>query len=208
MNILIADDHPLLRNGLSRLLQDALDSVCIKEAKDGTEVFAVLKNHPIDILILDINMPVMDGFQVMQKLAESLNPPITIFLTMYRDEQVFHRAMDLGVKGYLLKEDAVTDIIRCIETVKTGRYYISSSLSDLLIRRNSNSEKNALEDLTHTESVVLKLLSEMKTSKQIADELNISSKTVTNHRANICTKLNLQGSHALLKFALENKRKF
>jgi DNA-binding NarL/FixJ family response regulator len=129
---------------------------------------------------------------------------------MYREEEVFLKAMDLGIKGYLLKEDAVSDILRCLETVQQGRFYISASISDYMARRIGRKAEmdqvhDLIESLTAMERKVLKKVGEMKTSRAIADELFISTKTVNNHRNNISAKLNLQGSHALLKFAIEHK---
>jgi DNA-binding NarL/FixJ family response regulator len=129
---------------------------------------------------------------------------------MYKDEDMFNEAMDLGVKGYVLKENAVQDIIECLKTVSSGGYYISPFLSSYIINRNDRTKSfenryPSFVALTAMERKVLKLIADNKTSKEIADKLFISYKTVENHRTNIANKLDLHGSHQLLKFAIENR---
>src|SRR5262249_35820545 len=133
-----------------------------------------------------------------------------IFLTMHKDEDLFNEAMNLGVKGYVLKDSAVTDIAAAVKAVVIGQSYISPSLSSYLISRGSRAsslakQRPGLNVLTPTERRILRLIAENNTSREIAEELFISIRTVDNHRANISAKLELQGSHALLKFALEHK---
>jgi len=129
---------------------------------------------------------------------------------MYDEEDAFNRAMDLGVKGYILKDSAVTDIVAGIKAVAAGEHFITPSLSSFLINRANRAsvlrdQKIGLGLLTEAERRILKLIADQKTSKQIAAELFISPRTVDNHRANICDKLQIHGSNALLKFALEHK---
>lgn len=210
MRILIADDHPLFRHGLRQLLENALKPEILLEAENGEMAIEQLEKHQPHIAILDVSMPIKDGFEVLRHIHTMENPPLPVLLTMYREEEVFLKAMDYGIKGYLLKEDAVTDILRCLESVRLGRFYISASISDYVVRRmNKKPEMDAARDgidaLTPMEKRVLIKVAEMKTSRAIADELFISTKTVNNHRNNISMKLNLQGSHALLKFAIEHK---
>ena len=129
---------------------------------------------------------------------------------MHKEEDMINRALDFGVNGFVLKENAVEDILEAIATVAKGESYLSPSVSGFLIRRRNRAEalaakKPGLEDLTKAERRVLKLVAEKKTSKEIAAELFISTRTVEAHRANICQKLELTGSHSLLQFALENR---
>ncbi|MCB9219924.1 MAG: response regulator transcription factor [Ignavibacteriales bacterium] len=116
--------------------------------------------------------------------------------------------MDIGAKGYVLKENAVTDIVNCINVVQNDKYYISPLISNYLenrLSKNKNISTPSINDLTKSERKILKLISQDKTSRVIADELFISTKTVENHRNNISKKLNLQGSHSLVKYAIQNK---
>ena len=129
---------------------------------------------------------------------------------MHRDEAIFNTALDLGAQGYLLKESAVEEIIACVKAVAAGQKFISPQLSTYLFNRASRAsilvqQKATLLDLTPSERRVLKLIAEQRTSREIADMLFISVRTVERHRENICAKLELRGSNALLKFALEHK---
>ena len=133
-----------------------------------------------------------------------------VFLTMYREEDMFCEAMELGAKGYVLKESAPADILQCLHAVSSGQHYISPSLAGFLLTRGGQAGgasrgKSGLESLTPAERRILKLIASDKTSKEIAEALGLSPRTVENHRANISAKLGLQGSHSLLKFAFENR---
>ncbi len=136
--------------------------------------------------------------------------PAIVFLTMHRDEALFNGAFDLGALGYLLKDSAISDIVASIKAVAAGQNFISPALSTFLVNRTRRAttlvkHKPTILDLTPTERRVLRLIAEDKQTKEIADELGISPRTVENHRAHICQKLDLHGANALLKFALANK---
>ncbi len=154
-------------------------------------------------------MPEMDGFSVAGQVRKLNLPVKVIILTMHKDELHFNQAIDLGVSGYVIKDGAAHEVINCIKTVKAGGEYFSPALSSFLLHRSRRSAQAqtqfGLADLTPTERRILFLLAELKTSKDIAAELCISPRTVDNHRAHICSKLNLQGAHALVKFALQHK---
>lgn len=205
--ILIADDHSLIRNGLVQVLESNSELEII-EAENGEKALSLIQSEKPDIAILDIEMPEMSGFEVAEKVKYQGLAIDLIFLTMLNDETMFNKAMDIGIKGYVLKENTVNEISNCVEKVLGGNYYISPSLSGYLIRRNNNSvssatHKSGIHLLTASEKKILNLVAEMMTSQEIAEELNISIKTVQNHRSNICTKLDLSGTHALLKYAME-----
>lgn len=208
--IIICDDHQIFREGLSRIIieRDSLD--LIGEYGDGNIAIQKIRELKPDIAILDIYMPNMDGIEVSRVIQSEKLPVKIIILTMYKEKVYFDRAMDAGVKGYLLKENATSDLLNCIDRVSNNEYYVSSLLSNFLINRENQlkslqKEIPAIRSLTETERKVLKLIAENKTSKQIAKELYISHRTVENHRQHICNKLNLHGPHKLLEFALENK---
>jgi DNA-binding NarL/FixJ family response regulator len=128
---------------------------------------------------------------------------------MHKDKLHFNKALDLGVDGYVIKDSASVDVVSCLKTVAVGDNYISPSLSSLLLQRTQRAaalqRQPGVEDLTSSERRILLLLADHKTSKQIADDLGVSPRTIENHRARICQKLELHGSHALLKFAIEHK---
>jgi DNA-binding NarL/FixJ family response regulator len=210
ITIIIADDHPLFRKGLRQAIEAEPSFRILDEANDGeTALRKIIELQPM-IAILDIDMPGKNGFEVVKEVTKRSLPVSIIFLTMYKEEDMFSAAMDLGIKGYVLKENAGSDIIEAIQAVAEGRYYISPLISDFLVRRGEQSrlvrkQHPLLESLTPAERRILKFISQNSTSKQIAEILHISPKTVENHRLNIVKKLNLQGAHSLLKFALENK---
>jgi DNA-binding NarL/FixJ family response regulator len=207
ITVLIADDHPIVRSGLRTVLENHPGLKVVHEAQNGDSALQLIRQSKPDVAILDVEMPVMDGFDVARAVQNNDLPVHLIFMTMHKDEQTFNKAMDLGIKGFVLKENAVADIVSAVELVMEGKHYISPSLSDYLMQRTRPPAPatSALDDLTPAEKTILKLIAEQKTSKTIADELFISPKTVEKHRSNICTKLNLHGAYALLKFAMENK---
>jgi two-component system, NarL family, response regulator DegU len=147
-------------------------------------------------------MPKMSGIEVAQKVHFYERDVRIIILTMHEGQSLFNRAMDAGVMGYILKDTAVLDILDAISKVAQGEYYISSSLSNQLLHKVNHSDRS-LDPLTVTEKRILQLISESRSSRQIAEHLCISVRTVENHRHNICQKLQLNGSYALLRFALE-----
>ncbi|KPP98613.1 MAG: two-component signal transduction system LuxR family response regulator [Bacteroidetes bacterium HLUCCA01] len=209
VKVLIADDHELIRGGLRQVLQ--LEAAFeVFEAADGEAALAHIRQKKPDIAVLDIEMPGITGFEVARRVQSEGLPTHVIILTMYRDESMFNRALDVGIKGYVLKENTVGEIVKGIKTVLDGGYYISPVLSDLLMQRHYPSGENSkseLEKLTPTEKGVLEELAAMKTNQEIADSMHVSIKTIQNHRSNICSKLGLQGAHALLRYATEHIKK-
>lgn len=208
IKIVIADDHPIFRNGLKQIIDFDKSIKIIGEADNGQKALELITELKPDVAILDIDMPKKTGLEVLKELKDS--DVKIIFLTMYAEEDIFEEAMNHGIKGFVLKDSAVSDIVDCIFSVHEDRYYISPSVSNFLINRRKKLKelKNnnpLLQNLTMSEKKILKFISENKTSKEIADILFISYRTIENHRANISSKLNLKGSHSLVKFAIENK---
>jgi DNA-binding NarL/FixJ family response regulator len=209
--ILIADDHELIRGGLRQVLEMYTDGR-ILETGNGRDALRLIETEKPDIAILDVEMPEMTGFEVARSVHNQGLKVDVIFLTMYKDELMFNKALDIGVKGYVLKENTITEITLCLQSVMAGRYYLSPAISDFLIRRNNRvaspaSDSLGLDRLTEAEYKILRQLAQMKTNREIADDFSISVKTVQNHRNNICSKLGLQGAHALLRFAVDNSER-
>jgi len=210
ITVVIADDHPVLRSGLHQIIDGDNTCIIVGEASDGEEALAMIEEKKPDVALLDIAMPKMTGLQVAKIVQErGLSTKLAI-LTMSADELIFNEALDLGVLGYVLKENAASEILNSIKTVAEGKHYISPSISGILVRRSEKRQTAlstipGLADLTATEIRILKLIAGNKTSKEIANDLCISYKTVENHRTNIAKKLGLSGSNALLRFAIENK---
>lgn len=210
IKIIIADDHPVFRDGLVNIISKEKDIQIIGEADNGEKAYEMIMELKPDIAMLDIHMPRMTGLQILKELKKNKINVRTIFLTVYNDEDMFDEAMENGISGYVLKDSAVSDIVECIRKVASGNYYISPSVSNFLVNRRDKlkkleSNKPAICELSKTELTVLKLIAEGKTSALIAEELFISPRTVENHRTNINNKLNLKGTHSLIKFAIENK---
>jgi len=210
IRVVIADDHPIFRRGLRVVLEADPRLQIAAEADDGAGALAAIKEHRPDVAILDVDMPEPDGMAVARAVREQRLAVSIVFLTMHRDEPLFNAALDAGVKGYVLKDSALTEITGCVRAVAGGRSFISPELSGYLLARSGRAEalvesKPGINALTPAERRVLRLIAEAKTNKQIAEELFISIRTVEHHREHICEKLDLKGSHALLKFAIEHK---
>jgi len=210
ISIVIADDHPVFRQGLKQIIEMEQGIKLVGEARDGTDALSMIQQLKPDVAVLDINMPNMKGLEVARQIRQLGLRTKIIFLTMYDDERMFNEALNVGALGYLLKDSAISDMAESVRVVAGGQHFISPSISRFLINRSSRtaalSEKMpSLDDLTPSELRVLKLISENRTSKEIAAQLFISYRTVENHRTNICQKLGIHGSNALIKFALENR---
>ncbi|MBK6878134.1 MAG: response regulator transcription factor [Ignavibacteria bacterium] len=208
IKLIMADDHPIFREGLRQIIEKDSRIKIIGEADNGQKALELIEEKIPDIALLDIDMPKLTGLEVLKKVSGTSVK--IIFLTMYSEEDIFDEAMGLGVKGYVLKDSAVNDILECILSVSEGNYFISPSMSNLLLRRRKKmtdlrKSNPMLDSLTPTEKKILRFISQNKTSKEIADVLFLSHRTIENHRTNISNKLNLKGSHSLIKFAIENK---
>jgi len=210
IRVVIADDHPIFRRGLRNVIESDPKLQVVGEAEDGEAALALVESLRPEIVVLDVAMPNKDGFEVIRAIQEKRLAAAAIFLTMHKDERFFNAALNRGAKGYVLKDSAVNDIVAAIKAVATGQNFISPALSTFLINRSASAaaladQKPGLQNLTPAERRVLQLIAAQKTSREIARELHISIRTVENHRANICDKLELRGAHALLNFALDHK---
>ncbi len=210
LRILIADDHPIFRRGLCDALATDTDLEVVGQAANGEEVLKLTRELRPDVAILDVHMPKLSGLQAARCLAAENLPLKLVLLTMYEDEELLNEALNLGIQGYVLKENAVEDLILAIRSVVAGRPFISASLAGALLRRRTGREalhkdKPGLNQLTAREYRILKLIAEDKTSKEIAEILGCAMRTVETHRQNMSLKLGLGGSHSLLKFAYDNK---
>jgi DNA-binding NarL/FixJ family response regulator len=210
IKVLIVDDHPLFRQGLRQLVTSDPRFELAGEAGDGLAAKALIEKIKPDVAVLDVSLPGLSGLEIARQLQGASLPTRIVILTMHKDEDTFNRAMDLGVRGFVLKDNAVQDIANCLLAVARGEHYLSPSISSYLVRRRDKAQELAsrqpgLGDLTKAEQRVLKLIADKKTTRDIAAELFVSPRTIEAHRANISAKLGLRGSNSLLLFALENR---
>jgi DNA-binding NarL/FixJ family response regulator len=204
--VLIADDHPIFRQGL-RLVIETNDHVeVVAEAENGESALVQIRFLKPDLVFLDIAMPDQDGLSVLETLRQEKNPIRVIMMTSYPEQAYLNRAMELDVSGYLLKDNSRDDIGQCLSQVLQGGTYISPSFSqgNLCVPRDLSGHDDLQEVLTDKELQVLSLVARFMTSKEIARHLNISFRTVQNHRAHISQKLGLRGIHQLSRFARRN----
>ena len=210
LRLVIADDHPIFRAGLRAVLARSPEIQVVAEAGDGAEALDQVRQFKPDIAIVDIDMPKCDGLRFAASVRDAQIPVKVVVLTAHPQKEMFDAFLDLGVAGYVLKENASAELIACLKAVSEGEPYVSPSLTRLLLRRRQaadqlRTERPGIDRLTPAERRILRLIAEDKTSKEIATQLGVSPNTVDNHRANICEKLGLRGTHSLLKFAFDNK---
>ena len=206
---MIVDDHPLLRRGVRDVIAENPRFRIVGEASNGEEAVHQVTALKPDIAIVDVDMPRLNGLELLRRLRQLASPVKAIILTMYKEEDVFNSAMDLGAKAYVVKDNAANDIMAALEKVVQGQTYLSPVMLEAGQRRSDRVQelllnKPQIETLTPSERRILKLIGEDYTSKEIANFLKLSVRTVDNHRQNICRKLNLHGTHSLLKFAFDN----
>jgi DNA-binding NarL/FixJ family response regulator len=208
ITIVIADDHPIFRTGLRQVLEADAGLQVVGEAGDGDEALATIESVRPDLAVIDIDMPGRDGLDVTRALRDARSSTRVILLTLHTDAFYLNSALDAGVYGYVPKETAVTEIVGAIKSVHAGQEYISPLMSRLLIERSRRTnalakDLPALDQLTPTEIKVLKLIAEIKTTKEIAEVLGVSPRTVEHHRTSIAMKLDLRGPHAVTRLAVK-----
>lgn len=205
IKVLIADDHPIFRRGLRHVIESDAGLNVVAEADNGVAALESIRALEPDIAILDVNMPQMDGLAVAREIQAGNLPTHVAFLTMHADEAIFNAALEADVKCFVIKDDAANNIVNCIKAVMNGRSFFSPALSQFLLNRTNGQHQSPLENLTATERRVLRLVAEGLTSREIAERLFVSPRTVEHHREHIREKLDLKGQNALLSFALSNK---
>jgi DNA-binding NarL/FixJ family response regulator len=210
IRIVIADDHPLFRRGLIEAIRQERHFIVVGEAETAADAWQLIETLAPDVAVLDIEMGGEQSVWLAARVRERGLDVRVLFLTMHKEESIFNEAIDAGATGYVLKDAAAMEIAAAIRAAAAGDSYVSPSISSFLLRRARRAsalreERPALAQLTPSERKILRLIAQGKTSKEVAEELAISYRTVENHRANICAKLSLSGTNALLRFALENR---
>lgn len=208
IEIIIADDHMMIREGLKQLLELDGTMKVIAEANDGEECLNLLnkKIHP-DILLLDINMPKKNGIEVLEYIKQNKIPVKVLILTVHNEVEYLLKAVDIGIDGYLLKDSSYDELKEAIDVVISGNTYIQPSLLPALNESMEDYalDKKKIEWLTKRELDVLRLISEGCSNKKISDELTISERTVKNHISHIFRKINVEDRTQAAVFAIRNK---
>lgn len=204
-SIIIADDHPLLLKGLSDFLVEKGYNL-LGSGKDGREAYNLITQKKPDIAILDIQMPFMSGLEIAQQCKGAGIETKIVLITLHKEKDLYQKAQELNIFGYILKEFALEEIENCIKTVKNGMPFFSEKIKELIgVVLVEDSE---LASLTPSEKKILKLIAQDKTNKEIASQLFISYRTVEKHRSNIITKLNIEPkTNSLLIWAKEHHDK-
>ena len=206
-NILLVDDHALVRDGIRRLLEDESDLHVVAEADDGMEMLELIDRHQPDLAIVDIRMPRLNGIEAVRQLRQSGNTTPCLMLSMHDSEEYVLQSIDAGAFGYLLKDASREEFLRAVHTILGGDRYFSGDLSNILIRQLIRSDggvtaKSAEKEevvLTRREKQILPIILEGATNQDIADQLNLSRRTVETHRFNMMKKLGVSNSSELTR---------
>ena len=210
LRILVADDHGVLRAGLRALLNDESNYEVVGEAADSDEAYRAAVELKPDIVLMDLSMPGIGGIEVTRKLRADLPETKVLILTVHEDAAFLREAMKAGAVGYVVKRAVESDLLAAIEAAHRGELYVHSSMTRALLEANKCSapptpRKGDDESLTQRETGVLRLLTRGYTNRQIADELDLSIRTVESHRANILGKLGLSSRAELVRWAADRK---
>lgn len=204
--IILAEDHVLVREGIKKIIEAFPGLQVVGEVGDGSELLGLLKKLPVDMVILDISMPSLPGIEVTREIKQAYPSVKVLILTMHKKKEYLHNAMASGVNGYLLKEDAPKELLNAIEKIRQGMIYVSpllaSDLANLYVPSQRQGESEPYGPLTPREIEIIKMIAEGKSSKEIAEILFLSFRTIQNHRAKIMRKLNLKKNTDLVKYAI------
>jgi len=206
IRVLIADDHPIVREGLRQILSETDDILVVDEASNGKEVLDYTWNNTYDVILLDISMPGRDGLEVLRELKRHKPKLPVLILSMYPEEHYAIRVLRGGASGYLTKSSAPDELISAIRKVATGRKYISSTLAErLTYELDRDADRPAHESLSDREYQVMHMIASGKTIKEIAEELCLSVKTVSTYRSRILEKMTLKNNAEIVLYAVQNK---
>ena len=212
VRILIVDDHPVVRTGLRQILASDSRFEVVAEAGNSQEALRCARDLRPGVIVLDLELGGVNGLEVTRQLqAEGLQIPVVV-LTMHRREAFFHEAVNLGASGFVLKENTVTELVDAVAAAARGETWFSPNLSEFWtnrskVRADLMRETPGISDLTPKERKVVQAIAENRTTREIAEQMQVSPLTIETHRRNICRKLGLVGSHPLLDFALRNRER-
>lgn len=206
IRVLVADDHPIVREGLRQILSDTDDIIIVGEADSGQAVLEFTTAHHYDVILLDISMPGRDGLEVLRELKQQKPKLPVLILSMYPEEHYAVRVLRGGASGYLTKSSAPDELISAIRKVASGRKYISPNLAErLTYELDRDSDRPIHEVLSDREYQVMHMIAIGRSVKEIAEELELSVKTVSTYRARILTKMNMKNNAEIVLYAVQNK---
>lgn len=206
IHLVIADDHQLFRNGLKILLDAFSEFTVVGEAGNGEEVVNIVKNCGCELLLMDINMPVMDGIEATRRCIKIKPDLKVIALSMYGEEDYYYRMVDAGAKGFLLKDSDINEVKDAILTVAAGGNYFSQQLLHNVIQKiKTRDTETRMANLSKREKEILLKICEGLSNQEIADSLFISKRTVDKHRANLLSKTGSKNTASLILYAIKNK---
>jgi DNA-binding NarL/FixJ family response regulator len=207
IKVIIVDDHSLFRNGMKLLLSAAGNFDIIAEASNGREFLDLLANYTPDIVLIDIDMPEMDGIEATTKALESFPAIKVICLSMYGEEEYYYKMIEAGVSGFLLKNSDINEVKGAIEAVYKGGKYFSQELLYNVVKniKTNQVSQELIENLSDRELEVLKQICIGLSNQEIAENLHISKRTVDKHRANLLDKTNSKNTAHLVMYAIKNK---
>lgn len=205
--VVVADDHLLVRAGITTLLEDIPDVEVVGEASDGAEAVKRVAELNPDVLFLDLTMPGMSGFEALAQINESQPRVRVVILSMHETAEHVLRALKLGASGYMLKDVFPDELAQAIRAVNKGDTWLSSAISKTVVAGylgRSDHEEAVLPQLTTRQSQVLKMIAEGHSTKQISSDLNLSIKTIETYRAQIMDKLDIHDVAGLVRYAIRN----
>ncbi len=202
--VFLADDHKILRESLKHYLSQALNVDIVGEASNGLDAYNNIMHLKPEVAILDISMPHLNGLDLCKKLKIELPELKVIILTMHKSEEMLYKAFSAGIDGYVIKDNAIENLIQAIETVTANKIYIASDLLELVVGGYVKNAKDNHELLSVREKEILQMLAEGSNNKEIAEALHLSIKTVETHRANIMKKIGFRNIADLVLYAVRN----
>jgi len=206
IKVILADDHQLFREGLANLLSESTEVEVIAQAVNGIDAIDKAKKMRPDVLIMDINMPEMDGVEATSQLLKEVSEMKIIGLSIHANKQYIKGMLEAGSSGYLFKNCSYDELIKAIQTVHSGKKYLSEKITEILIQEYLNKEEigpSTSSELTDRESEILKLIAEGISVSDISNQLFVSIKTINTHKQHILEKLNLKTTTDIIKYALK-----
>lgn len=211
IKVILVDDHRIIRSGLRSLLEDESSISIVGEAEDGLQLISLLQTTAVDVVVMDIKMPGMDGFDATQHISENFNSIKILALSMFESENYINKMMELGAQGYILKNVTREELVHAIRMIAQGKNYISAEITLNLLKKNSGhsetangvlKEESEVVELSRRELEVLKLITEGLTNAEIAEKLFTSKRTIDSHRQRIIEKTQAKNTAALVKYAI------